>query len=213
MGRAIGFTGRYALVATAAPEIQLTTSAFIGGATTTGNLITVTICYNSADAYVDTVVDEAGNTYQRAGSIQRPSSGYSIEIWYAYNITGHATCAVTARLTKACGWFYCDANEWSDVMQAADCFGGDSGNAYDLGRPSPYDFTSGSVTPATEGALILGAARCNTAMDSPPLQTGGITRNSNLPTWYYIQEIAGEYTGAGSTGVDAVLTVKLAVFL
>ena len=77
-----------------------TTSAF-GSATTTGNLIVVSISvYNGSGALnsVTAVTDSAGNTYTRQASKARINGLIEIEVWAASNITGASgmTVQVTA---------------------------------------------------------------------------------------------------------------------
>lgn len=70
---------------------------------TTGNLIVVAVYgYDSTSTLYPTVTgvtDTAGNTYYQAEHFNNLSVAQ--EIWYAYNITGHASNVVTASYSSS----------------------------------------------------------------------------------------------------------------
>lgn len=74
---------------------------------TTGNALIVLVGgYANAGQVVASVTDTAGNTYVKADHGVEPSDIYREEIWYAKNITGHASNVVTATWSAILSFTY-----------------------------------------------------------------------------------------------------------
>jgi len=84
----------------------------------TGNLLVALISRQSNTAI--TVTDTAGNTYQQLGSDYMEAGNTNrLAIWYAYDITGHASNVVTAALTSGtAGYFMISVREFSGFGSA-----------------------------------------------------------------------------------------------
>ncbi len=68
---------------------------------TSGNLIVVSAYgYGGGYPYVSSIADTAGNTYTRADRYTRDAAVCQ-EVWYAYNITGHASNVVTVTFNSS----------------------------------------------------------------------------------------------------------------
>lgn len=145
------------------------TSIALNSTTTTGNLIVVAIMIESTTATVSTVTDNSGSTYQAATSISAIyNSGYRLQIYYAYNITGRATHTVTVTASAAV----------RTNIQVVEYSGVESGsNPLDVvsSGTEADDPSSGSATSTTNGSLIF-----STATSGGTLTAGaGFTRRSN----------------------------------
>jgi glucose/arabinose dehydrogenase len=141
---------------------------------TNGNLISVWIWYNSNARAVSSVTDTKGNTYTRAVG---PTTGtgamsnWRQEIWYAKNVTGGTSLAVTATFN---GTFSAEkaitAHEYSGLDIA-----------------NPIDATTSAVTTGTNGStaaiathfandLVFGTA----LMEGSATAGSGFTRRSSI---------------------------------
>src|SRR6202035_4923994 len=86
-------------------QYQMTTASTIAkafaSASTSGNLIVVSLDWDGQIRSVNSVNDNKGNTYARiSGPTNWNGAGNRAELWYAYNITGGAL-TVTATLSGA----------------------------------------------------------------------------------------------------------------
>jgi len=171
-------------------------------ATTTGNFVAVPINFGSIVRTVLSVEDNKGNVYQRAGT-RLSSAAATIETWYAYNVTGGAGHQITVTLDGTLAFWYVQIFEFSGVL-TTDPFHADDG---DFSEDSPSPFTIGTVTPPTDGALILVFAR--TELSVPigglPVNTGNITQITRRFVWYYLQPTATTYTAELDMGGDLIL--------
>lgn len=118
---------------------------------TSGNFIVVTVLFQSGT--VQDVTDTAGNTYTQVGTEQTDGGSNKIRMYYAYNITGHASNVVTFTFSAGTSPFTIisviefDADGvTSDPLQ---------NTAQDSGTGTAI--TSGSIT-VTGPAVIVGQA-------------------------------------------------------
>jgi len=107
---------------------------------TAGNLIVVATRVNSVSVTVTSVTDTAGNTYTKINSTFT-SSVTSFEMWYAWNITGHAANFITANFSAAVGSRGILAVEFQGVLSSSD----------------PLDTSAGAASVSSISTLVTGA--------------------------------------------------------
>jgi len=88
----------YVQMAKGAASATSTTTGAFPSATTTGNLIVVSISTNGTANAVTSVTDVAGNTYTKVWSVV--NSSVTSDLWYASNITGGASQTVTVSVSS-----------------------------------------------------------------------------------------------------------------
>ena len=127
-----------------------TTIASPAQAHTAGNLITVGLKSRFTEA--TGCADTAGNTYFEAGDPQA-LGGDNLAIWYAYNVTGHASNVVTCTFGASSEWRFIVVREFSGAQTTADPFDDSSGNA-----AVDTSMTSGTVPVTTSNDVIFAIA-------------------------------------------------------
>lgn len=174
-------------------------------ATASGNLIVVYNALGSTTRSISSVTDTQGNTYQRAGTIQRCSEA-SVDVWYAYAITGGAT-TITVTMDAETGYWYVTCTEWSGLLTTRDPYHASVG--YVNEDPSwPISFPALSVP--TDAALVLVCAYDGTVITTEPTNTDNITAYGGRNLWYYLQPTAGDYT-ATIASADGTIIAGLAI--
>jgi hypothetical protein len=173
-----------------------------------GSLIVVFNAFQGATRYIFDVSDTQGNTYQKAGTIQRCSEA-GVDVWYAYNATAGAT-TITVTMDADTSYWYVTCAEFSGVLAARDPYYNGVGDA----RESPsWPFTFPSLTVPTDGALVLVCVYDGTVITSEPTHTANITHYTGRWLWYYAQSSAGAYVGSLSSADGTVIAGQVLAFL
>jgi hypothetical protein len=140
-------------------QYQMTTATTIAkafaSASTSGNLIVVSLDWDGQTRSVNSVNDNKGNTYARiSGPTNWNGAGNRAELWYAYNITGGAL-TVTAILSGAPTTFSgMGISEYSGIVTFDPL---DKSSVAIGGGPGPA-VNSGTQTTAYSNELIYGTS-------------------------------------------------------
>jgi hypothetical protein len=139
-------------------------------AVTAGNLIVVCVAQASTtlDNQVTGIADTAGNTYAKV--VSSGGSPGNLEMWYAYNITGHATNTITATYTAARSFRRIIARQYSGIITTDPKDKTDTGTGTDT---SPVTGATDTTTQANE--LLLGCDQLSNART----HTVGTTRQDS----------------------------------
>lgn len=86
--------------------------------TSTGNLLTLAVSADNPITTCTSVTDTAGNTWNQAVHIADANT--MLEIWYAYNITGNASNAVTCNFNTSSTYRAASQNQFSGVATLCD---------------------------------------------------------------------------------------------
>lgn len=126
-----------------------------------GNFVAVCVRWgdNAVPNTTATVTDTAGNTYTDGGSgrlTQSSDSGF-LQLFYAYNVTGHASNVVTATFSSSQDYKAVVAAEYSGVKTSASPV--DTGNTGTAGATNSV--TSGAFTPSAANEIAVACAGLN----------------------------------------------------
>lgn len=130
-----------------------TTIAATAFSVTTGNAIVVGIRFwdNDGGKSVSSVTDTAGNTYVRAGSAYTQASGTEMDVWYALNITGHASNVVTVTFSHGVAYRTVLAHQYSGFATSGSLFDAE----INVGGTGGTITTAASLTTANANELIF----------------------------------------------------------
>lgn len=122
-------------------------------ANTAGNAIVVGIRFadNDTTKTVTSVTDTAGNTYVRAGTPLRQSSGTEMDVWYALNIASHASNVVTANFNNGVAYRAVLPHEYSGFATSGSLFDAE----IDVTGTGGTLTTAASLTTAAANELIF----------------------------------------------------------
>lgn len=129
-------------------QSSIATASFVA---TTGNLIVVVVRCGT-NGLVSSVTDTAGNTYVEA--ISSTGQDPKIFIYYAKNITGHATNVVTVNFSPSAEFSWACAVQYSglDTVSPVDAIDVKTGTGVS-------DLVSDPFSTAREGVVVLGASQ------------------------------------------------------
>jgi hypothetical protein len=189
--------------------------------TPAGSFVAIFMTVLSATANITSITDNLGNTYRPAAAPTRGIGGAAIstQIWYAYNLNpsyGYFSHTITV-VTDTLALWYGDAIEFTGVGSAFDPLDRVSGNAV-ASMAAPYDFTCGSVTPRTDGALVV-AVTVHVVMLTQDSATPSLTfiagefGSSRFTYRYGVQTTATPETGAISWDQTSDVCASMATFL
>lgn len=126
-----------------------TTNATTAFVATAGNLIVVACSQvNNSTQTWNTPTDTAGNTYVNIAACRNASFRGTMDVWYAANITGHATNVVTVTTGSIVGYSVI-AVTYSGVTTSSPLDQGAIGTS-----SAASSVTSASFTPATDGLAV-----------------------------------------------------------
>ena len=151
-------------------DSEATTIAAAAINASAGNAIVVCISnYSSTPRTVSSIADTAGNSYARMGDVYN-SGSFTVELWIAQNITGHATNVVTVTYSGAAGYRRAMVLQLSGVAlsNAHDATFAPAGN---IDSTSVYTTTAANT--AVDGEMIIGVY-----LD----ESGGLTYSSSSPS-------------------------------
>lgn len=172
---------------------------------TAGHLIVVAIRYfQGAGETITSVTDTAGNTYQVApGAVHTDGGGNHIELWYAMNISGHATNVVTANMSATVPYWSLVAAEYSGLATTSAFDAATSGEEV-LGGT---DVVSGAFSTAQADELIFAGATVNAASGVWSVGTGLTTvRDQDSQN---VTAIADKIVSSTQASVTATMTSTL----
>jgi hypothetical protein len=175
---------------------------------TTGNLLVVGTRTNSG--YVASVSDTAGNRFIRAFAYNHASQ--PIELWYARNVTGHASDQVTVSYASGGGFPYLAVAQYSGVSTTTvlDALAWGTGNATSA--------TSSSISTLTANQAIVAFGSSSSGGSSAVAITGYTRRlidsgnvvalfdNIVSATQSGVTAAAGPWGGANSTVIVATFS-------
>jgi hypothetical protein len=129
----------------ASPTIQF------GSNTTSGNFIVVGVMIAGAGQTVNTIADSGGvNTYTKAIAFA-PANGFSVEIWYALNITGGTTPTITVNTINGGNNMLIEIYEFSGVATSSPA---DGAGATGSGTSTSCALSAGLTTTNANDLLI-----------------------------------------------------------
>jgi len=125
---------------------------------TTGNLLVALVYYYALSSLVSGVADTAGNTWTQAGSEYADAADNRFRIYYAYNITGHATNVVTVTLSGSSDYRGLVVQEFSGILTSSDPLGGTAAAESATGTA----LSSGLVTIGSASDVIVAIGLAST---------------------------------------------------
>lgn len=163
----------------------------------TGSLILVAVSWFARilNSTVQSVTDNAGNTYAAAGpasSVGSDINSIRCQYWYAYNIAAVPNHAVTVTMTPDVIGGHWHLSEWLGVDTASDPLDVVNGNG-NTDLWTPYTHSTGEVTPTAHHALVVAAFRSGTSPNPalvPPTGMTALTPVSYLAAYYVVQNAA-----------------------
>ncbi len=169
------------------------TSQAFGSSVTAGNLITVVVNIdNSALNTVLSIADTQSNSFVRA--VSQVSTFYTVELWYAKNITGGSDTVTITTASTFSGYIY--IQEWHGASLTAPLDASASSNG---GNPS--------VTTGLANELLLAGTANGSAA---PTCTGytAIDTNANVNGGGALSKVAGtagSYNAVCTSGFDVTV--------
>jgi hypothetical protein len=134
---------------------------------------------------VASMSDVAGDTFSRCGTLYNGGTTSYFDVWYAANITGHASQAITPVYTGTPGYALLAAQEFSHLSTCRPS----QGDNFISGSVSTI--TSSTMSPTAASDLIIGLAYLGSGAAAPTSPLAVITGNSATDTDGYTQMIAG----------------------
>src|SRR5579871_3209537 len=151
-------------------------TAFTTHNVTTGNLIAVSVSWNSTTDTIKSITDTCGNTYTIVPATLVKNNSFSAEAAYAKNVTGGTKCTVTATFSnkEACKTILIQEVSGADTTSPLDASIATS--TFGLGTDT---IKSGPFVTHTNGVYILGV------MTSPDQNGAGISAGTGYTEHEY----------------------------
>lgn len=205
-----------AIVSTVGAGNSTSSTTVATGATahTAGNLLVAVVNWENPATNCNSVTDTAGNTYTPL--TKRTSTNIGAQMFYAKNITGHATNVVTATFSTGTNGHSILVHEFSGADLTAPFTTGEEAGA--SGANNPID-AGNVVTSVADSVLVAGFVRWNSGgvwTAGADYAIGTNTNNINsgyMPSMmeYDIVAATGTYNGdATNTGGGEWLAVLAA---
>jgi hypothetical protein len=185
-----------------------------------GSLLVIFWGCESRTATLVSITDTLGNTWKAATPITRGvgANDISTQIWYSYNNAGSGDITITLNYSGTIQAFG-NIAEFTGVGASFDPLDRVGANAV-ASTSAPYNYTCGSVTPRTDGALVVATCitRPDRTEDGHAMIFGGLAGEDlggpfEVHNRYAIQTTAAEETGAISFDATADFCASMATFL
>ena len=174
--------------------------------TTTGNLLTAFVKWEGNTANFSSIADTAGNTWTQITNITHTNGQLRGGLFYAANITGHATNVVTITFsTVNASWRRIIVEEWSGLTTTSP--EDQNEQTVNNGAGSPFD--TAAITTTQSGLVVLGVGAFGslssvTGAGSP---TFSIAATVSDTTFGYLisssgQSVTPSITASGGGGDD-----------
>jgi hypothetical protein len=155
-----------------------------------GSLVVLLIGLDSRTVTIDSVTDNASNTYSHAGTqLGQGSDALQVQIWYANNLSGRVPAVVYETYIALSGSTFCVAvgAEFTGSARIGDPLDQQGGNAV-ASLADPYNFDFGTLHPSSNNAIVVAAAKRSVlgggTIDGTP---GGMTEMSGTDGRFYTQ--------------------------
>lgn len=130
-----------------------TTVASDAKSTTTGNMLVAWVKYESVAApNVTSLADTAGNTWVEVAELTHTNGEPAGALYYALNITGHASNVVTATFgSSSTAWKRIIVEEFSGLATSSATDGANT-----TGEGTSETFIAANITTTTTGLVVMG---------------------------------------------------------
>ncbi len=184
------------------------------GPSTTGNCLIVAVSSYGATQSCTGITDNAGNTYVKIGSTIRSAGDDTLDLFYAKNITGNAAPDLLIQMANV-------ENIGGSILEYS---GLDTTAPFDqtnTGIGNSSTNTTGSITPSTNGCLIIAAGTdqingTTTVTAGSGYTLRGMAGTSNNSVRIYIEDqiqtTAASITASFAMSASSTWASKIASF-